>query len=88
MGSAQQSSDLNDWKNEYAKRIESTLNARRAQKPTFEKDVQTTNPDFIVYIPKVEPEKLGDCYNDHFQVFESITAFYLRLLVKRLVKGR
>jgi len=70
VGSAQQSSDLNDWKNEYAKRIESTLNARRAQKPTFEKDVQTTNPDFIVYIPKVEPEKLGDCYNDHFQVFE------------------
>ena len=67
---SQQSGNVADWKNEYAKRIESTLESRRAQKPNFARDAQTTSPDFIVYIPKVEPEKLGDCYNDHFQVFE------------------
>ena len=67
---AQQSADVDDWKQEYAKRIETTLNARRAQKPNFHEDVQTTSPDFIVYVPKVEPEQLGDCYNDHFQVFD------------------
>ncbi len=67
---AQQSADVNDWKQEYAKRIEATLDARRAQKPNFKEDVQTTSPDFIVYVPKVEPETLGDCYNDHFQVFD------------------
>ncbi len=67
---AQQSASVDDWRAEYSKRVESTLAARRAQKPDFAKDVQTTRPDFIVYIPQVEPEKLGDCYNDHFQVFD------------------
>ena len=67
---AQQSGKVDDWKAEYAARIKSTLESRRAQKPNFLKDVQTSKPDFIVYIPKVEPENLGDCYNDHFQVFD------------------
>ncbi len=67
---AQQSANHDDWKAEYAERIRATLENRRAQKPLFQKDVQHTTPDFIVYVPKVEPEKLGDCYNDHFQVFE------------------
>lgn len=67
---AQQSASVDDWKAEYEKRIASTLANRRAQKPNFPQDVQTTKPDFIVYIPKVEPETLGDCYNDHFQVFD------------------
>ncbi|MBR4104161.1 MAG: exo-alpha-sialidase [Thermoguttaceae bacterium] len=67
---AQQSASVDAWRAEYEGRIERTLAARRKQKPNFAKDVQTTKPDFIVYIPKVEPEKLGDCYNDHFQVFD------------------
>lgn len=67
---AQQSGKVDDWRAEYAARIKSTLESRRAQKNNFPKDVQTSNPDFIVYIPKVEPENLGDCYNDHFQVFD------------------
>lgn len=67
---AQQSADVEKWKAEYERRIEATLQRRRVMKPTFAEDVQHTKPDYIVYIPKVEPEKLGDCYNDHFQVFD------------------
>ncbi|MDO5580824.1 MAG: sialidase family protein [Planctomycetia bacterium] len=66
-----QSSDPNVWKKEYEKRISDTIARRKAQKKDFAKDVQFTKPDYIVFIPKVEPEKLGDCYNDHFQVFEN-----------------
>lgn len=70
ISSAQQSSSVDDWKAEYAARIKSTLEQRAKQKPSFAEDVLTSHPDFIVYIPKVEPEVLGDCYNDHFQVFD------------------
>ncbi|MDO5308665.1 MAG: sialidase family protein [Planctomycetia bacterium] len=68
--SAQQSGDREQWREEYEARINSTLASRRAQKPNFAEDVKRTKPDFIVYIPQVEPEELGDCYNDHFQVFD------------------
>ena len=67
---AQQSANIDDWRAEYADRIQSTIERRSAEKPNFSKDVQTSKPDFIVYIPQVEPNKLGDCYNDHFQVFD------------------
>ena len=67
---AQQSASVDAWRAEYEGRIQRTLAARKEQKPNFAKDVQTTKPDFIVYVPQVEPEKLGDCYNDHFQVFD------------------
>lgn len=66
-----QSADPEIWKKEYEKRIKDTIAARKKQKKDFAKDVLYTKPDYIVFIPKVEPEKLGDCYNDHFQVFEN-----------------
>ncbi len=67
---AQQNASVDAWRAEYEGRIRRTLAARKEQRPNFAQDVQRTKPDFIVYIPKVEPEKLGDCYNDHFQVFD------------------
>ncbi|MDO4586062.1 MAG: sialidase family protein [Planctomycetia bacterium] len=66
----QQSANLDDWKAEYQKRIEETIRRKKELKPHFSEDVHFTKPDYIVYIPQVEPEKLGDCYNDHFQVFD------------------
>ncbi|MDO5565345.1 MAG: sialidase family protein [Planctomycetia bacterium] len=66
----QQSAKIEHWKKEYESRIKKTLDWRRGMKSEFAKDVQYTKPDFIVYIPKVEPDVLGDCYNDHFQVFD------------------
>ncbi len=67
---SQQSSDIDEWRKEYINRIENTINTRRAQKNLFDNDSRVSEPDFVVYIPKVEPELLGDCYNDHFQVFD------------------
>lgn len=67
---SQQNPNVDAWRAEYAARIDATIKARKAQQPSFDKDVQTSKPDFIVYIPRVEPDVLGDCYNDHFQVFD------------------
>ena len=67
---AQQSANRDDWAREYEPRIQDALARLKKRLPEFSQDVHTTNPDFIVYIPKVKPEELGDCYNDHFQVFE------------------
>lgn len=35
-----------------------------------EADIQTSKPDYIVFVPKNEPNQRGDTYNDHFQVFD------------------
>ncbi len=67
---AQQKADVESWRKEYADRIKSTLEHRLKLKPEFVKDVQFTKPDYIVFVPSVEPEKLGDTYDDHFQVFD------------------
>ena len=69
---AQQSPKIEDWRAEYTERIKSTIERRRAEQPNFKNDVLSTSPDFVVYIPRVDPDKLGDCYNDHFQVFEGV----------------
>ena len=67
---AQQSASIDDWRAEYSERVKATIERRSREKSNFQNDVRTTNPDFIVYIPRVAPEILGDCYNDHFQVFD------------------
>ncbi|MDO4558472.1 MAG: sialidase family protein, partial [Planctomycetia bacterium] len=67
---AQQSAEMDDWRAEYQSRIRDTIRHRQAQRPESATDSQFTRPDYVVYIPKVEPETLGDCYNDHFQVFD------------------
>lgn len=33
-------------------------------------DIQVSNPDYIVFVPKNKPDERGDSYNDHFQVFD------------------
>lgn len=84
---AQQSADPAVWKKEYQARIDKTIAARKAQKPNFKKDVQFTKPDYIVYIPEVEPEKLGDCYNDHFQVFDKPDGMMFALTCQATCEG-
>ncbi len=84
---AQQNSDPGAWKKEYEARIKSTLDRRKAQKKDFSKDVQFTKPDYIVYIPKVEPDILGDCYNDHFQVFSNSKGTLFALTCQATCEG-
>ncbi len=69
---AQQSASQDAWRAEYQKRIEGTLNARKVQKAEHPEDLYYSKPDFIVFRPAVEENVLGDCYNDHFQVFDGI----------------
>ena len=38
--------------------------------PEYEKDILLSKPDFIVFAPKQDFRKVGDTYNDHFQVFD------------------
>ena len=38
--------------------------------PEYEEDILLTKPDFIVFAPKRDLKKVGDTYNDHFQVFD------------------
>lgn len=33
-------------------------------------DIQTSNPDYIVFVPEGKLDVRGDTYNDHFQVFD------------------
>ncbi|MDR2441349.1 MAG: glycoside hydrolase [Planctomycetaceae bacterium] len=67
---AQQNSDINVWVKEYEGRIKSVTESRQKQKPNFQTDLQFSKPDYVVFVPEIEPEKLGDMYNDHFQVFD------------------
>ena len=67
---AQQRSDVEGWYKEYEERVANTVKRRQEQKQSSDKDVHFTKPDFVVFVPNVEPEKLGDTYNDHFQVFD------------------
>lgn len=66
----QQNPDVTAWEKEYAARVRTTIERRQKQKPDFPKDVLHTKPDYIVFIPQAEPEKVGDTYNDHFLVFD------------------
>ncbi|MDR3196451.1 MAG: glycoside hydrolase [Planctomycetaceae bacterium] len=68
--SAQQNPDVNVWVKEYEGRIKNVTESRQKQKPNFQTDLQFSKPDYVVFVPEVEPEKLGDMYNDHFQVFD------------------
>ena len=84
---AQQSADRQIWRQEYEARIKATLERRLQQRPTFADDALATRPDYIVYIPKVETEKLGDCYNDHFQVFVGKDGTYFATVCQATCEG-
>ena len=67
---AQQNPDVEVWRKEYEKRIDETLSHRSKQKPLFAQELRFSMPDYVVYVPGVEPEIIGDMYNDHFLVFD------------------
>lgn len=72
MSQAQQSANVDQWRAEYQKRIESTLAWRKKQQAENPNDYLFSKPDFVVYRPEIKEDVLGDCYNDHFQVFDGI----------------
>lgn len=84
---AQQSANVDDWRAEYSERVKTTIERRLKEKTNFLNDVQTTKPDFIVYVPQVNPEKLGDCYNDHFQVFEGLSGILFATTCQATCEG-
>ena len=84
---AQQAADVESWQKQYADRVKSTLEMRLKQKPEFPQDVQFSKPDYIVFVPSVEPEKLGDTYDDHFQVFDKPNGKLFALWTQATVEG-
>lgn len=42
----------------------------RGTHPDYVTDILQTKPDFIVFAPEQDLNKVGDTYNDHFQVFD------------------
>ncbi len=53
---------------DHAKQVAATF--RDSPHPEYAEDILVTKPDYIVFAPKRELEKVGDTYNDHFQVFD------------------
>ena len=84
---AQQNADVESWRKEYADRFQSTVERRLKQKPEFTEDARFSKPDYIVFIPSVEPEKLGDTYDDHFQVFDKPDGKLFALWCQATVEG-
>ena len=66
----QQSADVEVWRKQYENRIDTTVTVRLSKKSTFAQDVLFSHPDYVVFVPRVEPWIVGDLYNDHFQVFD------------------
>lgn len=64
------SPDVDVWQKEYEPKVRRAIESRTEQKPNFVNDVKFSRPDYIVYIPEVESDKLADTYNDHFLVFD------------------
>jgi len=58
------------WNNEYKERRIKTVDRFKKEKPEFSTQLQVTKPDYVVFVPKVETEVIGDTYNDHFLVFD------------------
>jgi hypothetical protein len=68
--SAQPNPDIDAWVKRYEERIKNVTESRQKQKPNFQTDLRFSKPDYVVFVPEVEPEKVADTYNDHFQVFD------------------
>ena len=67
----QESADVEVWRKSRESRINTIVLNRLNQKPDFGEDHLFSHPDYVVFIPSVEPWIIGDVYNDHFQVFDS-----------------
>ncbi|MDO4574544.1 MAG: sialidase family protein [Planctomycetia bacterium] len=87
MGYAQQTADKKKWAEEYQKRIDATIASRKAQKQNDPNDLYYSRPDFVVYRPAVKPEVIGDCYNDHFQVFDGPNGAMFALTCQATCEG-
>ncbi len=85
--SAQQNPDAETWRKEYEGRIKHVVESRTKQKPNFEADARFSKPDYVVFVPKVEPDKLGDTYNDHFLVFDKPNGKLFALCCQASVEG-
>lgn len=68
--SAQQNPDVDVWYKEYEPRIEKAVKNNLKLKPEFAEDLRRSNPDYVIFVPEVDPNRLGDMYNDHIQVFD------------------
>ena len=84
---SQQTADVELWHKEKSELIRSTLAQRSGQKPEFSVDVQFSKPDYITFIPSVDPGRLGDTYNDHFQVFDKPNGKLFALWTQATVEG-
>ncbi len=67
---AQDVESLKKWEQEFAERARNRTEANRKNKPNAAKDVLFTKPDFVVFVPELDPDIVGDAYNDHFLVFD------------------
>ncbi|MDO4570826.1 MAG: sialidase family protein [Planctomycetia bacterium] len=83
----QQSASVETWKKEYEARIKGTLERRKKQKKENPQDVFYSRPDFVVYRPQVDENTLGDCYNDHFQVFDGPKGILFALTCQATCEG-
>ena len=83
----QQNPDIEIWKQEYNERIEKYLENCRKEQLNFLNDLQVTKPDYITFIPKIEPEKIGDTYNDHFLVFDKPNGMLFTVWTQATIEG-
>lgn len=84
---AQQTTDTEKWRQEDTSRLDKYLDYCRKEKASNPQDVYHTNPEYIVYTPKIEPEKLGDTYNDHFQVFNKPDGAHFVVWTQATIEG-
>jgi hypothetical protein len=84
---AQQNPDINVWVKDYEGGIKSRAADRQKAKPNFPTDLQFSKPDYVVFVPEVEPENVGDMYNDHFQVFDKPNGMYFALWCQASIEG-
>lgn len=87
IAASQQNPDVEVWRKEYEKRFADTVKRRSEQKANFAEDLKFSKPDYVVFVPSVEPEKLGDSYNDHFQVFDKPNGMLFALWCQATVEG-
>ena len=84
---SQEPADVESWHKGKSESIRATLERRLRQKSEFIEDVQFSKPDYITFIPSVDPGKLGDTYNDHFQVFDKPNGKLFALWCQATVEG-
>ncbi len=67
---AQTESIREKWNKEYEERRAKTVERHLREKPIYKEQMGVTNPEYVVFVPKVDVDVVGDTYNDHFLVFD------------------